>query len=133
MGRASGQDFDVRRDAAYAPYDQVSFKVALEDQGDIASRFWVRHKEINASLKLIERFIQLLPEGEITTTWKTPAIDSEGLGIVDGFRGEIISYIRFAADNKIARFYPRDPSLKYWDHADKNGRFYYLLQNVCMK
>ena len=57
VGRASGQDKDVRRDAPYAPYDQASFKVALEDQGDIASRFWVRYKEINAALKLIEQFI----------------------------------------------------------------------------
>jgi Ni,Fe-hydrogenase III large subunit/Ni,Fe-hydrogenase III component G len=119
VGRASGQDFDVRRDAAYPPYDQVTFKVAIETQGDIASRFWVRHKEINASLKLIERFIQLLPEGEITTAWKTPAIDSEGLGIVDGFRGEIISYIRFASDNKIGRFYPRDPSILNWPALEK--------------
>jgi Ni,Fe-hydrogenase III large subunit/Ni,Fe-hydrogenase III component G len=119
VGRASGQDFDVRRDAAYPPYDQVTFKVANEDQGDIASRFWVRHKEINASLKLIERFIQLLPEGEITTAWKTPAIDSEGLGIVDGFRGEIICYVRFASDNKIGRFYPRDPSILNWPALEK--------------
>jgi Ni,Fe-hydrogenase III large subunit len=119
VGRASGQDFDVRRDATYPPYDQVNFKVALEDQGDIASRFWIRHKEIMASLKLIEQFITLLPEGDITTEWLTPAIDNEGLGIVDGFRGEIISYVRFAADNKIARFYPRDPSILNWPALEK--------------
>jgi Ni,Fe-hydrogenase III large subunit len=119
VGRASGQDFDVRRDAAYAPYDQVTFKVALEDQGDIASRFWVRHKEIMASLKLINQFIEQLPEGDIHTEWKTPAIDSEGLGMVDGFRGEIVSYIRFEAHNKIARFYPRDSSIVNWPALEK--------------
>ena len=119
VGRASGQNYDVRRDATYAPYNQVNFKVALEEQGDIASRFWVRNKEINASLKLIEQFIQLLPEGEISTPWITPSTDSEGLGIVDGFRGEIISYVRFAADNKIARFYPRDPSILNWPALEK--------------
>lgn len=119
VGRASGQDFDVRRDTAYSPYDQVSVKVALETQGDIASRFWVRHKEIMASLKLIEQFITLLPEGDISSEWLTPAIDNEGLGIVDGFRGEIISYVRFAANNKIARFYPRDPSILNWPALEK--------------
>jgi Ni,Fe-hydrogenase III large subunit len=119
VGRASGQDFDVRRDTSYPPYNQVNFKVALEDQGDIASRFWVRYKEINASLKLIEQFIELLPAGDITTTWITPTIDSEGLGIVDGFRGEIISYVRFGAHNKIARFYPRDPSILNWPALEK--------------
>lgn len=119
VGRASGQDFDVRRDAAYAPYNEVSFKVAFEEQGDIASRFWVRHKEIMASLKLITQFVELLPAGNINTPWSTPIADSEGLGIVDGFRGEIISYIRFAADNKIARFYPRDPSILNWPALEK--------------
>jgi Ni,Fe-hydrogenase III large subunit len=119
VGRASGQDFDVRSDAPYAPYNQVSFKVALEEQGDIASRFWIRHKEIIASLKLIQQFIDLLPEGEISTTWMIPATDSEGLGIVDGFRGEIISYVRFAEHNKIARFYPRDSSILNWPVLEK--------------
>ncbi|MFI3191097.1 hydrogenase [Crenothrix sp. D3] len=119
VGRASGQDFDVRRDAVYPPYNQFTFKVAVEDQGDIASRFWVRHKEIMASLKLISQFIEQLPEGDISTPWITPVIDSEGLGIVDGFRGEIISYVRFAAHNKIARFYPRDPSILNWPALEK--------------
>ena len=114
VGRASGQSFDVRKDAAYAPYDQVTFKVAVESQGDIASRFWVRNKEINAALKLIEKFIDLLSPGDIVTTWKTPAAGTESLGIVEGWRGEITSYIRFDADNKIARFYPRDPSILNW-------------------
>ncbi len=95
------------------------FKVACEEQGDIASRFWIRHKEIYASLKLIQQFIDLLPEGDIASTWTTPAADSEGLGIVDGFRGEIISYVRFASDNKIARFYPRDSSILNWSVLEK--------------
>lgn len=119
VGRASGQNYDVRRDAPYPPYNQVSFKVAFEEQGDIASRFWVRHKEINASLKLIEKFIDLLPTGEISAHWIVPATDSEGLGIVDGFRGEIVSYVRFGEDNKIARFYPRDPSILNWPALEK--------------
>jgi Ni,Fe-hydrogenase III large subunit/Ni,Fe-hydrogenase III component G len=119
VGLASGQDFDVRRDAPYAPYDQVTFKVALEDQGDIASRFWVRYKEINTALKLIEQFIDQLASGEILTEWQTPKEGSESLGIVEGWRGEITAYIRFDADNKIARFYPRDPSILNWPALEK--------------
>ena len=119
VGRASGQDNDVRRDAPYAPYDQATFKVALEDQGDIASRFWVRYKEINAALKLIEQFIAQLAAGDILSEWQTPPAGSEGLGIVEGWRGEITAYIRFDADNKIARFYPRDPSILNWPALEK--------------
>ena len=119
VGRASGQDFDVRRDAPYAPYDQVSFKVALEDQGDVASRFWMRYKEIKVALKLIEQFIDQLATGDLITEWQTPPTGSESLGIVEGWRGEILAYIRFAAGNKIARFYPRDPSILNWPALEK--------------
>ncbi len=119
VGLASGQNFDVRRDAPYAPYDQATFKVALEDQGDIASRFWVRYKEINAALKLIEQFITQLAAGDILTEWQIPPAGSESLGIVEGWRGEITTYIRFDADNKIARFYPRDPSTLNWPVLEK--------------
>ena len=76
VGLASGQDRDVRRDAPYPPYDQARFKVALENQGDIASRFWVRYKEINAALKLIEQFIKQLAAGDILTEWQTPSAGS---------------------------------------------------------
>jgi Ni,Fe-hydrogenase III large subunit len=119
VGRASGQDFDVRRDAPYAPYDQVAVKVAVENLGDIASRFWVRYKEIRAALRLIESFIDQLVAGDLRSEWQTPPAGSEGLGIVEGWRGEIISHIRFDADNKIARFYPRDPSQLNWPALEK--------------
>ncbi|MDP1666833.1 MAG: NADH-quinone oxidoreductase subunit C [Methylobacter sp.] len=119
VGRASGQDKDVRRDAPYAPYDQVTVKVTLETQGDIASRLWVRYKEIRTALRLIENFIDRLVAGELRAEWQTPVAGSEGLGIVEGWRGEIISYIRFDADNNIARFYPRDPSQLNWPALEK--------------
>jgi Ni,Fe-hydrogenase III large subunit len=119
VGRASGQDFDVRRDAPYPPYDQNKGKGALENQGDIASRVWVRYKEIMAALKLIEKFINKLVVGDICADWQTPIAGAEGLGIVEGWRGEIVSYIRFEAYNKISRFYPRDPSQLNWPALEK--------------
>ena len=120
VARASGQRFDVRRAAPYPPYDQATFKVPQETQGDIAARVWIRIKEIKAALKLIEQFIgRLASGGDIIAAWKTPAVGSEGLGIVEGWRGEIITFIRFDADNKIARFYPRDPSLLNWPVLEK--------------
>ena len=119
VGRASGQNFDVRRDAAYAPYNQVKVRVPVEEQGDIASRFWVRYKEINASLHLIEDFIDLLAAGDICTEWQIPQAGSESLGIVEGWRGEITAYIRFGSGNKIVRFFPRDPSILNWPALEK--------------
>lgn len=119
VGRASGQNFDVRRDAPYAPYDQVTFKVAVENQGDIASRFWVRIKEINSAFKLLEAFLAQLAPGELCAPWQQPLCGSEGIGIVESWRGEIISYVRFGAENTISRFYPRDPSQINWPALEK--------------
>ncbi len=119
VGRASGQTFDIRRDAPYSPYDKVAFKVAAENQGDIASRFWVRYKEIIAAMKLLEQFMQQLEPGELTTPWQIPTAGAEGLGIIEGWRGEIISFVRFDSGNTIARFYPRDPSIINWPALEK--------------
>ena len=123
VGRASGQNFDVRRDVLYAPYHHLTFNVPVETQGDIASRFWVRAKEINISLKIIEQLLEKLGNPEFTTAvcaeWKIPAVGSEGLGCVEGWRGEIVAYVRFAADNQISRYYPRDPSQHNWPALEK--------------
>jgi hypothetical protein len=42
VGRASGRNFDTRRDFAYAPYDQAAFEVPLFTAGDVDARVWVR-------------------------------------------------------------------------------------------
>ncbi len=110
VGRASKQDFDVRRDVPYAPYDQLIVKVAVEEQGDVASRVWIRVKEVFASIKLLTQMLAQLPEGELVTAWHKPEEYNEGLAMIEGWRGEIITYVRFTRDNKISRFYARDPS-----------------------
>ena len=119
VGRASAQDFDVRRDAPYAPYDQLIVKVAVEEQGDVASRVWIRVKEIFASIKLLIQMLDQLPEGELVTEWQVPMEHSQGLAIIEGWRGEIVTYVRFNSDNKISRFYARDPSAFSWLALEK--------------
>jgi Ni,Fe-hydrogenase III large subunit len=119
VARASGLDFDVRRDAPYAPYDKLTFKVALETLGDVSSRVLVRVKEIFSSMKLIKQMLGELSEGGIRTDWKVPPVNSEGLGVIEGWRGEIVTYVRFTEDNKITRFYPRDPSMVNWPTLEK--------------
>jgi Ni,Fe-hydrogenase III large subunit/Ni,Fe-hydrogenase III component G len=119
VARASGLDVDVRRDAPYAPYDTLTFKVALETLGDVSSRVLVRVKEIFSSMKLIKQMLEELSEGEIRTDWKAPPANSEGLAMIEGWRGEIVTYVRFTKDNKVSRFYPRDPSMVNWPTLEK--------------
>ena len=119
VGRASGQSFDVRQYIPYTPYQHVKLTEAIEDQGDVASRFWVRYKELRTSLKLIEELLNTLPEGELTSPWQTPAADAEGFAAIEAWRGEILCYVRFNADNTINRYWPRDPSVINWPALEK--------------
>ena len=119
VGRASGQTFDVRHDAPYAPYDQLEVKVPVETQGDVASRFWVRYKEVRVALKLIGQLLDTLPGGEIATPWVSPPTGAEGLGLTEGWRGEILSYVRFGDNGCVSRYFPRDPSVVNWPTLEK--------------
>ncbi len=114
VGRASGVDFDLRRDAAYAPYDRLTVHVPCYQYGDVAARVRVRVEEIRESLNMIETLLTELPDGKIRAEWRVPAAGSEGLGLVEGWRGEILAYVRFAAGGTSARYYPRDPSWLNW-------------------
>lgn len=119
VGRSSGQSFDVRKHAPYSPYQQLKVRVPQEDQGDVASRFWVRHKELRVGLRLLEQMLDGIPTGELTAPWFIPDVDAEGFAAVESWRGEILCYVRFAADNSISRYWPRDPSIVNWPALEK--------------
>ncbi|MCR4301490.1 MAG: NADH-quinone oxidoreductase subunit C [Sulfuricaulis sp.] len=119
VGRASGVAFDARKDAPYAPYDRLTFEVPVLTQGDVAARVHVRAQEILASFGLMEKLITELPPGPIRADWTTAPLGAEGLGITEGFRGEILSYVRFGENGRIARYYPRDPSWLTWPTLEK--------------
>ena len=114
VGRASGLDFDLRRDAPYAPYDQLSVKVPLHHYGDVNGRARTRLEELGASFDLIEALLVGLPAGSVRVDWQNPPAGAEGLGLVEGWRGEILTYVRFGENGRIARFFPRDPSWTTW-------------------
>ena len=119
VGRASGVAFDVRRDAPYAPYDRLNIEVPVFNYGDVAARVKVRAQEILASFHLIEKLIADLPAGSIRSEWNAPMTGAEGLGFVEGFRGEILAHVRFGDDGRIARYFPRDPSWLTWPTLEK--------------
>jgi Ni,Fe-hydrogenase III large subunit len=114
VGRASGIDLDVRRDTPYAPYDRLKVTVPVYRYGDVAARVRVRAEECRAAFELIEAVLDGLPAGPVRAAWRAPAAGAEGLGIVEGWRGEILTYVRFGEGGGIARFFPRDPSWTTW-------------------
>jgi NADH-quinone oxidoreductase subunit C/D len=61
--RATGMDFDLRRDRPYGGYDQFDFEVPLGHKGDSYDRAVVRIEEIRQSLHIIRQCLDNMPEG----------------------------------------------------------------------
>jgi Ni,Fe-hydrogenase III large subunit len=115
VGRASGRSFDARRDLSYPPYDQLRFDVPILQDGDVNARVWIRIKEIEQSLDLIDQIFSAAPLGPHFTDTRAPgAVAGEGLAIVESFRGDILVWVRMASDGTVERCHLRDPSWLQW-------------------
>jgi Ni,Fe-hydrogenase III large subunit len=117
IGRASGRTFDARRTPGYPPYNDLKFDIPVREEGDVDARTWVRIREIDASLFMIEEILDRLPLGAIR--WEATASASgnemrEGIAIIEGFRGDILAWVRTRVDGTIMRCHLRDPSWFQW-------------------
>jgi len=61
--RATGMDFDLRRDRPYGGYDQFEFEVPVGHKGDAYDRAVVRVEEIRQSLRIVRQCLDNMPEG----------------------------------------------------------------------
>ncbi|MDI3254412.1 MAG: NADH dehydrogenase (quinone) subunit D [Bacillota bacterium] len=64
--RASGVDWDLRRDMPYSSYEKFQFKVPVSTDGDVWARYLVRIQEMRESVKIVEQALEGMPEGHIT-------------------------------------------------------------------
>jgi len=115
VGRASGRVFDARRTPGYSPYSELSFALGGSEEGDVDARVWVRFDEVKESLRLVEQILDDLPGGE----WKTlevpaPGATREGVALVEGFRGDILAWVRVGGAGTVERCHLRDPSWFQW-------------------
>ena len=112
VGRASGRDFDARRSPGYAPYDELKFEVPVVHAGDVNARVWIRIREVEQSLALVEQILERLPGGAVLAP--LPKAAGEGAALVEGFRGDIFAWARTDAGGNIERCHLRDPSWFQW-------------------
>jgi Ni,Fe-hydrogenase III large subunit len=113
VGRASGRTFDARRAFAYAPYDKLSFEVPVLDAGDVNARVWIRIREIEQSLSLIEQILVALPQGALKTTIGKGKV-CEGMGVAEAFRGDVLVWLKLNSKGRVARCHLRDASWFQW-------------------
>ena len=82
--RATGADYDVRKDCPYAVYDRLPFDVPVGTRGDNMDRYLVRMEEMEQSMRIVERALGDLPPGPVRvfpdTGHAIPAAEMVDLG-----------------------------------------------------
>jgi NADH-quinone oxidoreductase subunit D len=63
--RASGVDFDLRRDMPYSSYEKFQFKVPISQRCDVWGRYLVRLEEMRESVKIIQQALDGMPQGPV--------------------------------------------------------------------
>jgi NADH-quinone oxidoreductase subunit D len=63
--RASGVDYDVRKDRPYYDYETYDFDVPIGEHGDIYDRYLCRMEEMRQSVRILRQAIDRLPGGPI--------------------------------------------------------------------
>ena len=61
--RASGVDWDLRREQPYLAYDRVDFRVPVRQEGDVYARYRVRMDEMRESVRIIDQALRRMPGG----------------------------------------------------------------------
>ena len=63
--RASGVDWDLRRDMPYSGYEKFDFKVPISKECDVWARYIIRMEEMRESVKICLQALDGMPEGAI--------------------------------------------------------------------
>ena len=109
--RASGLDFDVRRDDPYAAYNEIPFKVITDTHCDVYGRALVRVGELMESYKIVRYVIQNLPDGPVAVKAPKKIPVGEAVSRYEAPRGEDVHYVRGNGTDKPERVRVRAPTM----------------------
>ncbi len=114
--RAVGINIDARADFPYAAYDGLQWSVPTESSGDVCARFFVRIREVHQSFRLLSQALTLLPhtKGNLTASIGNLPFEAHAVGIVEGWRGDIVYFIATDDLGALSRVKVRDPSFLNW-------------------
>jgi membrane-bound hydrogenase subunit alpha len=112
--RASGVDYDVRRDDPYLAYAEVPWNVITDNHGDVYGRTRVRIGELWESTQIVRNCLENIPAGPIRIDAPKNAPKDEILSRYEAPRGELAHYIRTNGTDKVERVDIRSPTLANW-------------------
>jgi Ni,Fe-hydrogenase III large subunit len=118
--RASGLAHDLRVDAPCEPYTSLALRTVCHQEGDVAARVAVRFEELAVSADLIACIARQIPPGPSRIDVAAPAAGTQGIGVIEGWRGPVMIALTAEAGGRIARCHPHDPSWQNWpllEHA----------------
>ena len=113
-GRASGVDLDVRRDHPYAAYSEFTFRIPVFQAGDVWHRMQVRIDEVIESIDILRSATEHNLYGAHCAAPRTIPSDRCAISAVEGWRGEIIHWVRTGPGDRLERCKIKDPSLNNW-------------------
>lgn len=131
-GRAAGLEIDTRIDFQYSAYGKLQVDMATEKSSDVYARFQVRVREVHASIRIIRSALAWLGENSegvsgsdtaapgVSPSQAAEAIhgrlrnNSFAIGVVEGWRGELVHLVATDASGAISRVDVRDASFLNW-------------------
>lgn len=63
--RASGADYDIRKDEPYLIYKELDFEIPVGHEGDVFERYLCRMEEMKQSIKIVEQCLAQMPDGPV--------------------------------------------------------------------
>jgi len=128
--RASGVDWDLRRDRPYAAYKEFDFKVPIGKGykgtvGDCYDRYIQRVFEMEESISILRQALDRLPDGPIMPEKKPRSIKpkpGEVYTAVEAMRGELGYYVRSEGGPSPARVRIRTGSFSAMGVIEKISR-----------
>ena len=109
VARGSGVVQDMRL-AGEGVYDRLGFEPVVEEGGDCYARCIVRIREVFQSIELIEKAVDLIPEGELRVPVKGKNVDGEFVARLEQPRGEAYYYAKGAGTKFLERMRVRTPT-----------------------
>ena len=124
VGRASGIDADLRRDAPFAGYGEASVNVAVYGTGDVWARTMVRLDEARESARLIREAARD-EDGAAAVPVPPLTAGAHALGVVEAWRGPVWHWVVAGGPATLGRVKVVDPSFRNWPALE-----YAVLNNI---